>query len=336
MVDPSLPLVDLHRHLEGSIRLDTVIELSKKFGLKLPDGGLGGLKSAVWMTEPTSDILQIMPRFDLLRQIIVDYEVCARITFESVEDAVNEGLDYVEIRFSPLFMAELHILDPMRITEAVVEGWREAEQRYPLRSRLVAILSRTYGPVACTEELKPALKYAGKGIIGLDLAGDEYNWPAHQFKDHFARARAAGLKLTAHAGEFAGADSVRDTIDTLAPDRIGHAVHAVDDPEVIELLLEKEITIESCPTSNYYTRSVPSLKAHPLPVFLEKGLSVSLSADDPTLFSGISTRHEYEVAKREMGITVGNLRKMQMDGFLAAFITPKQKSEILERKTGKA
>jgi adenosine deaminase len=335
MVDPTLPLVDLHRHLEGSVRLETVIELSNKFGLKLPDGGLAGLQAAVWMSEPTSDILKIMPKFDLLRQIFVDYEVCTRITFECIEDAVNEGLDYVELRFSPLFMAEMHILDPMRVTAAVVEGWQEADQRYPLRSRLVAILSRTYGPVACMEELKPALKYAGKGIIGLDLAGDEANWPAHQFKDHFARARAAGLKLTAHAGEFAGADSVRDTIETLAPDRIGHAVHAVDDPEVMELIADKEITIESCPTSNYYTCSVPSFKAHPLPVFLENGLSVSLSADDPTLFSGIPTRHEYELAEHEMGITAENLKKIQMDGFLAAFITPKQKSEILERKIGK-
>ena len=108
MIDPALPLVDLHRHLEGSIRLETVLELSEKYHLPLPEGGLEGLQTAVWMSEPTSDILKIMPKFDLLRQVYVDYEVCRRVTRECIQDAVDEGLDYVELRFSPLFMAELH------------------------------------------------------------------------------------------------------------------------------------------------------------------------------------------------------------------------------------
>ncbi|MGB8252921.1 MAG: adenosine deaminase, partial [Anaerolineaceae bacterium] len=223
MIDPKLPLVDLHRHLEGSIRLNTVMELSKKHGLPLPEGDLAGLQTAVWMNEPTSDILKIMPKFDILRQVFVDYDVCRRVTYECIEDAVQEGLDYVELRFSPLFMAELHQLDAMSVTAAVCEAWQEADRQFPLRARLIAILSRTYGPEVCLQELKPALAYREKGIVGLDLAGDEARWPAHLFSDHFNQARAAGLKLTAHAGEFAGAESVRETIETLSPNRLGHA-----------------------------------------------------------------------------------------------------------------
>jgi adenosine deaminase len=332
MIDTTLPLVDLHRHLEGSIRLETVMELSEKHGLPLPYGGLEGLQTAVWISEPTPDILKIMPRFDLLRQVYVDYEVCRRVTYECIQDAIDEGLDYVELRFSPLFMAELHHLNPIKVTEAVCAAWQEMDREYPLRSRLVGILSRTYGPEICMQELQPALDYAGKGIVGLDLAGDEARWPAHLFKEHFDKAREAGLKLTAHAGEFAGADSVRETIEVLNPDRLGHAVHAADDPAVIQLIAEKDITIESCPTSNYYTCSVPSFKAHPLPVFIKNGLKVTLNADAPTLFSGLSVWQEYDLASDVMGINQDGLRKMQLDGLQAAFISPQQKDEILKRK----
>lgn len=332
MIDPALPLVDLHRHLEGSIRLETVLELSEKHHLPLPEGGLEGLQTAVYMNEPTSDILKIMPKFDLLRQVYMDYEICRRVTRECIQDAVDEGLDYVELRFSPLFMAELHGLDPMLLTEAVCTAWQEMEAKYPLRARLVGILSRTYGPEICMQELVPALAYAGKGIVGLDLAGDEARWPAHLFKEHFDMARQAGLHLTAHAGEFAGAESVRETIETLKPDRLGHAVHAADDPDVMALIAERGITIESCPTSNYYTCSVPSFEQHPLPVFIEHGLKVTLNADDPTLFSGLSTAQEYEIAGELIGISRADLGKMQMDGLQAAFISDEQKGEILERK----
>jgi len=332
MIDPALPLVDLHRHLEGSIRLETVLELSQKFNLPVPDGGLEGLQTAVWMSEPTSDILKILPKFDLLRQVYVDYEVCRRVTRECIEDAVDEGLDYVELRFSPLFMAELHHLDPMRITEAVCSAWQEVDRQYPLRSHLVGILSRTYGPEICMQELQTALAYAGKGIVGLDLAGDEARWPAHLFKEHFDLARNAGLRLTAHAGEFAGADSVRETIEMLNPDRLGHAVHAADDPDVMALIAERGITIESCPTSNYFTGSVPSFEDHPLPIFIKHGLKVLLNADDPTLFSGLSTAQEYEIAGQLMGVSLVDVKKMQLDGLQAAFISSEQKAEILERK----
>jgi adenosine deaminase len=290
------------------------------------------LETAVWIINPTPDILKIMPKFDLLRQVYVDYEVCRRVTYECIQDAIDEGLDYIELRFSPLFMAELHHLDPMQVTKAVCEAWQEMDREYPLRSRLVGILSRTYGPEICMQELQPALAHAGKGIVGLDLAGDEARWPAHLFKEHFDKAREIGLRLTAHAGEFAGADSVRETIEVLNPDRLGHAVHAADDPAVMELIAEKDITIESCPTSNYYTCSVPSFEAHPLPVFIKNGLKVTLNADDPTLFSGLSVWQEYELASDVMGIPQDGLRKMQLDGLQAAFISPQQKEEILKRK----
>ncbi len=260
------------------------------------------------------------------------YDTCRRVTCECIEDAVKEGLDYVELRFSPLFMAEMHQLNAMSVTAAVCEAWQEADKKYPLRARLVAILSRTYGPGECMQELKAALAYKEKGIIGLDLAGDEARWPAHLFIEHFDQARSAGLKLTAHAGEFAGAESVRETIEKLHPDRLGHAVHAVDDQKVMDLIAQNHIAIECCPTSNYFTCSVQKFKSHPLPIFLKHELNVTLNADDPTLFGGITVSNEYRLAHEEMGVTLNQLKKIQMDGLNAAFLSPEQKGEILERK----
>jgi adenosine deaminase len=332
MINPNLPLVDLHRHLEGSVRLNTVIEISKKYDLPLPEGGLAGLQNLVWMKEPSSDILKILPRFNLLRQVFVDYDACRQITKECFEDAIKEGLDYVEIRFSSLFMAEPHQLNPLSVTAAVCEAWQEFDRQNPLRSRLIAILSRTYGPEVCMEELRPALAYRDRGIVGLDLAGDEARWPAHLFREHFDQARNAGLKLTAHAGEFAGADSVRETIESLHPDRLGHAVHAADESEVLDLIAKNHIAIECCPTSNYYTGSVPGLKYHPLPTFLKNNLTITLNADDPTLFGSLKVSDEYKLAFEKMGVTRSELGKIQQDGLDTAFLSAAQKNELLKRK----
>jgi adenosine deaminase len=333
MLAPEIPLVDLHRHLEGSIRLQTVLDLSRKHNLSLPAWDLPGLKRHIYVSQPFADILDILPRFSLLTQVIVDYEACSRITLECIEDAAQEGLDYVELRFSPLFMAEPHGLDPLSVTAVVCEAWQEAQRLYPVKSNLIVILSRTYGAEACEIELEAAQAYRNCGIIGLDLAGDEARHPAGQFAGHFQRAREAGLRLTAHAGEFAGAESVRQTVLALAPERLGHAVHAADDPAVLDLLAEKQIAVECCPTSNYYTTAVRRLAAHPLPRFLASGICATLNTDDPSLFHSIDVAHEYRLARDEMGVSPAGLRRLQENGLQAAFLSAAERARLLQAKS---
>jgi adenosine deaminase len=312
-LNPDYPRIDLHRHLEGSIRLETVLQ--GKHGT----ASLEDLRRQVWMTAPLPDILQIMPRFDVLRSILVDLEVCHRVTMEVLEDAAAEGLNYAEIRFSPLFMAEPYRLDPFSVTAVVCEAWQEAGRRPGFSSTLTVILSRTYGPDACQVELEAALRFAGRGVTGLDLAGDEARQPAGLFREHFSKARQAGLHLTAHAGEFAGAASVWETLHQLEPERLGHAVHAVDDPRLMEELARRGTAVECCPTSNLLTAAVPSLAAHPLPAFLQAGICATLNTDDPALFSGITLEHEYALAAREMGLSQADLIRVQENSLRAAF-----------------
>jgi adenosine deaminase len=334
IMDTALPRVELHRHLEGSIRLTTVIEIAKQKGISLPAYSLSELEKLTWITKPTPDILDILPSFSIFTRILADYDICRRVACETLEDAAAEGINYLELRFSPLFMAESHNLDPLSVTAAVCEAWQDTQNRLPMRSKLIVILSRTYGPEACQIELNAALAYCQKGITGVDLAGDEARFPAELFIDHFRQARTAGLHITTHAGEFRGAESVRTAILELGAERIGHAVHAVDDPSTVDLLAERGVAIECCPTSNYYTCSVPSLKAHPLPKFLRNGIRATINADDPSIFGNITLEHEYQLALDEIGLTQDELRQVQRNGIEAAFITTAEKSDIWESFSG--
>jgi adenosine deaminase len=320
MTSEVIPQTDLHLHLEGAVRLSTVIELSRIHHLTLPAWTVVELQPYAWITQPTSDILLLLPKFDLLRQIFVDEAACQRVTREVLEDQARQGLDYVELRFSPLFIAELHHLDPFKVTEAVCRGWEEACTALRMQSRLIVILSRTYGPEACRVELECALRYKDRGIVGIDLAGDEARQPARNFADHFRQARAAGLHITAHAGEFAGAESVHETIELLHPDRLGHAVHAVDDPYLLDIIRERNIAIECCPTSNVLTTSVAKMEQHPLRTFLKAGIRATLNTDDPALMSNLTLEQEYEHARVEMGCGESELKQIRRNGWKAAFL----------------
>jgi adenosine deaminase len=331
-LNPELPVVDLHRHLEGAMRLTTVMDVCRKHGLDLPSWNLSDLQKAVWIDRPVSDIIQIFPRFDLLRQAFVDESVCRRVTIECLEDAVEEGLDYLELRFSPYFMAEPNNLSPMAVTAAVCEGWQESIQHLPITARLIVILTRTYGPELCSVEMDCALAYKYRGVAGIDLAGDEKRWPSHLFKQEFDRARDAGLFITAHAGEFAGADSIRETINVLHPQRLGHAVRAVDDPSLIDEIAKSGIAIECCPSSNFLTGSIPSLQDHPLPVFLKHGIKATINTDDPSFMGDLTIGQEYQKAMIVIGLTRSELDQIQRNGLDAAFIQPDEKQAIYSRK----
>ena len=204
-LNPAYPRVDLHRHLEGSIRLETVLDIDRRTPWTSPAMTCPDCSRPSGCATVIPDILDILPRFNWMRSALVDLDACRRVTSEVLEDAASEGLDYAEIRFSPLFMAEPHGLDPLSVTAVVCEAWQETSRRLQFPSALIVILSRTYGAEACQVELEAALKYARRGVAGIDLAGDEARHPAARFRAHFQQARQAGLRLTAHAGEFAGA-----------------------------------------------------------------------------------------------------------------------------------
>jgi len=263
---------------------------------------------------------------------LVDLDACRRVAYESVEDAQREGIAYVELRFSPWFMAEPHGLDPAALVEAVADGAQAGARNCGVKVALIGILSRTYGPDIAWKELEALLRHRDR-LVAVDLAGDEAHWPGSLFVAHMRRAREAGLRVTAHAGEIAGPDSVWQAIRELGAERIGHAVRAPEDPALMDYLAERHIGIESNLTSNVQTSTVPDYASHPLRRFLERGIPATINSDDPGI-SAISLRYEYEVAAPAAGLSIEQIRQSQANALDLAFLPPELKSTILASSSG--
>ena len=321
------PLIDLHRHLDGSVRLETILDLGRQHGIPLPGDTLEELRPHVVITTPQPGLIEFLAKFRWMTGVLADYDACRRVARENVEDAKREGLRYLELRFSPLFMADAHNLDPSKVTAAVIDGVREGEAATGVKANLIGILTRTYGPVRARRELRALLDHK-KEIVALDLAGDEGNWPAELFVEHFQEGRDAGWHVTVHAGEAAGAQSIVTAIDQLGATRIGHAVRAVEDPAVMGLLRERRIGIEANLTSNVQTSTVPDYVSHPLKKFLQAGLLATINTDDPGI-SGINLAHELDVAAPAAGLDENDVHRALLNAWEIAFLSADEKGRLL-------
>ena len=330
MIDRSLPLIDLHRHIDGNDRLTTILELGKKYGVKLPGSTIEKLRPHVQVIDRQPGVMAFISKMLWMTAVLGDADACRRIAWEHVEDAKREGIDYIELRFSPWFMAEPHKLDPKDVTAAVVEGVNEGARATGVRVNLIGILSRTYGVETGRIELEALLSQREK-ITALDLAGDEANFPPALFVEHFRRGREAGWRITVHAGESAGPQSVWDAIKLLGAERIGHGVRALEDPALVDFLREKRIGIEANLTSNVQTSTVSDLASHPMREMLARGLLVSINTDDPGV-SAIDLPHEFNVAAPAAGLSREQIRQTQINALETSFL-PEEEKTALRSKT---
>lgn len=332
-IDPAVPLVDLHRHLDGAIRLETVVELALRNGIELPAYEVAALRPHVVVEGRAAGLMDFIGRFRWLTAILTDLDACRRVAYENVEDARDEGLDYVELRFSPWFMAETHGLAPEGVVEAVADGIRAAERDTGVRAQMIGILSRTYDTETCHHELDALLAHRDH-LVAIDLAGDEERFPARRFREHFRRALDAGLEVTVHAGEVDGPQSVWEAIRELGASRIGHGIHALQDPALVEYLAERRIGLEIAITSNIHTGAVEHYAGHPVGALMAQGVVVNLNTDDPAI-SGIDLRHEYEVAAPRAGLTPEETRQAQANGLEMAFLPATEKAALRAARASK-
>jgi adenosine deaminase len=227
-------------------------------------------------------------------------------------------------------MAETHSLAPAGVVEAVIDGVEAGVRDFGLPVNLIGILSRTYGPEVGWQELESLLQYRDH-LVGLDLAGDEANWPGELFVRHFQRARDVGWHITIHAGEAANSQSIWQAVRELGATRIGHAVSAIEDPALMDYMAEHNIAIESSLTSNVQTSTVRDYASHPARHFLSRGLLVTLNTDDPGI-SGIDLRHEYEAAAPAAGLTRAQIHQSQRNATDVAFLPDSSKEAMLASK----
>jgi adenosine deaminase len=333
-MNKSYPLIDLHRHLEGCVRIETVLELGLEHGLALPAWSVEELRPHVQVDSPMAGLVAYFVKFELMQLCMVSYEAIRRITFECLDDACSEGLDYLELRFSPVFMAEKHGLDLDGVVEAVCDGLDEALQALPMRAKLIGIMSRTYGPEMCWQELEAAIRGRDRGVVAVDVAGDEITYPGELFVNHFQRAREAGMRVTVHAGESSSAAEVEQAILELRAERLGHAVRAIDDPAVMDLIHRESVGIESCLTSNLQTCVVEDIAQHPASVYLRRGLPVTLNTDNPVI-AGVDLPGEYRLAERELGLSEVELDQLKQNALRVAFLSDEERADLLCRASRK-
>jgi adenosine deaminase len=326
LIDPAIPLIDLHRHLDGNVRLETIIDLGQQHNIPLPAWNIKGLRPHVVVTDSTPGVMAFIGKFKWMMAVLVDLDACRRVAYENVQDAYLEGLDYVELRFSPWFMAETNDLDPIGVVEAVCDGVESGREEFDLSVNLIGILSRTYGVQATWVELQALLTQKDK-LVGLDLAGDEKEYAAELFADHFQAGRDSGLKVTVHAGESVGPQSIWAAIRELGASRIGHAVTALEDQTLVDKMVERRIGIESNITSNVQTQTIPDFASHPIRKFLEFGLLATINTDDPEI-SGIDLHHEYNIAAPAAGLSPEQISQAQRNALEVAFLSQEERDAL--------
>lgn len=329
MTVAAMPLIDLHRHLDGSVRVQTILDLGVKYNLPLPAWTVEELKPVVQVTSPQPGILAFFEKFRWQTLVMVDAESIRRIAYENVEDAFLGGLDYIELRFSPWFMAQAHQLDPNLVTQSVLEGVEDGRRDFGIPVGLIGILSRTYGVETAMRELDIILSYRDS-ITGIDLAGDEIHFPGEFFVPHFQKARRLGLHITVHAGEATGPESVWQALNDLGAERIGHAVQAPEDPKLMDYLVEKRIPIESNLTSNVQTSTVSDYASHPLRLFMDKGICATINTDDPGI-SAIDLDYELNIAAPLAGLSGEQITQARLNSLEAAFLPEIEKQRIRQK-----
>ena len=300
----SMPKAELHLHLDGSLRVDTALELARTRGVDAPATWRGMFEVLV-APMPCRDQAELLRAFDLPIALMQDAEALERITAELVEAKAAEGVRYVEIRWGPL----LHVAKGLPLEdgiEAVVRGAEGAAQRTGTVVRLIATALRSHDPAENARLAEAASRFRDRGLTGWDLAGPEAAFPDPLLhRRAFEVARAGGLRITVHAGEWGGAPQVRRALE-VAPERIAHGEAASDDPALVAELGSRGVCLDLCPTSNVQAGIVPSLAEHAIARLHRAGAPVTLSTDDTTV-SDVTLTEEYARAVAETGLTLPEL-----------------------------
>jgi adenosine deaminase len=325
----NLPKVELHRHLEGSLRLSTIRDIARAHGITVPVG-TGPLSNLVHVQRSEPYTYQnFLAKFNRLRMFYRSPEVIHRFTREAVEDAADDNVRYLELRFSPvaLSVAENFPLD--EVMDWVCESANMAAREFGLRVKLIASVNRNESVGLAEQVASLAAARIGRGILGLDLAGNEAEFSAVPFLGVFKEARQAGLKLTVHAGEWAAAANVQEALEALNAERIGHGVRVLEDPNTVALARERGTAFEVCVTSNYQTGVVQFLKKHPIMKMMNAGLNVIIGTDDPSILQ-ITLTDEYRLACEDLGMGLKILKERILAAVQASFLPETERGKLME------
>ena len=330
-----LPKVELHRHLDGSIRFDTICDLAKQNNINL---GIDlSHREALWekvkILKPMSGLQEVLDSFWATQKVMSNYDAIKRVAYENVEDCFNDGVKLAELRFAPTFIGMNKKISFQDIIQAVVDGVNEGVDKFGIEVGLILIAARSLDINDNLEALKDArnlIKANYKGIeklIGFDLADTENDHNPKQFLELINFAKDLGLEITIHSGEDTTAEHVINSIKLFQPKRIGHGIKVWKNQLALDLIKKNNIHLEVCPTSNWLTRCVDSLSNHPFNELYKYGISVSINSDDPHIMN-INLINEYEVLSKEFGLTLNDFYKINKDSLSHSFLSSEIKTKM--------
>jgi len=324
----NMPKIDLHRHLEGSLRLTTLSEIAHQNGVDLPSWDPEELRPYVQVMDEPPDFIGFLAKFKLLRRFYSSREAVIRVAYEAIADAAEDNVRYLELRFNPVALALNQGFSFEEVTDWVILATNQAEADYPIQVRLIVTMNRME-PQYGRELAEIAAAKQDQGIVAIDIAGDEINCSIDKFVDVFRWAKKQGLYITAHAAEAGPPQNVRDAIEKLEADRIGHGVRSQEDLSVIDLIKQHRMPLEMCPTSNLQTAIIPKLNKHPIYAFYRLGIPVTINTDDPSI-SNTTLTDEFMVATRGAGVPFRVLPQMVLNAARAAFLPEPEKTKLVD------
>jgi len=313
-----LPKTDLHVHLDGSLRIQTILDLAREQGVKLPADTLEGLRPFVEIGDECASLVEYLKVFDITLSVMQTREALVRTAFELAEDSARENVRYLEVRYSPI----LHQQKGMTlhsIVQAVLEGLAAAERRYPIKTGVILCGIRHISPDLSNKLADLTVAFKNKGVVGFDLAGAEEDFPAKTHKEAFGRVLANNINCTLHAGEAYGPESIHQAIHLCGAHRIGHGVRLIEDGDLLNYVNDHRIPVECCPSSNVQTKAVGRMQDHPIRLFYDLGLRVTVNTDN-RLVTGTTVSQEYKVIHDVLGFTLDEIKELIIMGFKSAFL----------------
>ncbi len=325
---PALPKIDLHRHLEGSVRLTTLIDIALEYGIEMPEYDVETLRPFVQvMPDGLRTPQHFLSKFMTLRQFFRSPEVIQRVTAEAVADAAADRVVYLELRFTPAALSNIIRCDYRDVIEWVSQAAAAAAREHGIQVGLIVSMNRHESVEIGARVLEAARPFLGHGVVALDLAGNEQAFPAAPFADIFAQARADGFGITIHAGEWAGPESIHTAVYELGAERIGHGVRLIEDRALLSELVDRGIVLEVCPSSNLDSGVVSEWSYHPLPALCRQQVRTTINTDDP-LVSNITLSQEIGRAVQHLGLTLDEVKRQMLHAAEAAFLPPPERSAL--------
>jgi adenosine deaminase len=323
----ALPKTDLHCHLDGSLRLATILELADRQGVPLPADTPEGLARAIHMGEICTSLEDYLTAFDVTLKVLQTEEALQRAAYELALDCAAENVRYLEVRYSPV----LHTRQGLKATaivDAVLDGLRQAKREKGIRSNVIICGIRHMDPDTSVRLAELAVAYKGKGVVGFDLAGAEEGNPPRHHRAALQLILDNNVNLTIHAGEAFGPESIAQAVHVCGAHRIGHGVRLRENGDLLNYVNDHRIPLEMCPSSNVQTGSVTGFAAHPLKFYFDFGLRVTVNTDNRLITDTTCTK-ELLVAHREMGFTLDDLCTVLVQGFKSAFLPFREKADVL-------